>query len=195
MTRGTTTATMLANVRLCASFRQPANVAISWTTYRWRRTPVSIVVAANAMTTTAAKMTARSSGMPRLCANSPTPAVKLAVAPPDAVAKSGYMVSHSVRDAAAPAVTASSAPTARLPSPMAPTLPTYRASVSLSSCFDVVPDDTREWKPDTAPQAIVMNRNGKIDGVPSGTSLNAGAEIVFQPTSMPAAMTPRAMNS
>ena len=27
-----------------------------------------------------------------------------------------------------------------------------------------MPDETRQWNPDTAPHAIVMNRNGKING-------------------------------
>ena len=42
---------------------------------------------------------------------------------------------------------------------MAP-YPMKRASVSLSSILGVVPDDTSEWKPEMAPQAIVTNRNG-----------------------------------
>ena len=29
-------------------------------------------------------------------------------------------------------------------------------------CLDAVPEDTREWKPETAPQAIVTNRIGNI---------------------------------
>jgi hypothetical protein len=48
-----------------------------------------MVVAAKLMTTTAAKMVARSSGTPMLLANSATPRTKLPTAPPDAVAKSG----------------------------------------------------------------------------------------------------------
>ena len=35
------------------------------------------------------------------------------------------------------------------------------ASVSLSSCLEVVPEETREWKPEIAPQATVVNRIGK----------------------------------
>ena len=35
-----------------------------------------------------------------------------------------------------------------------------RACVSFSSSLGVVPDEISEWKPDTAPHAIVMNRNG-----------------------------------
>ena len=29
-------------------------------------------------------------------------------------------------------------------------------------CFDAVPEDTSEWKPETAPQAIVTKRIGNI---------------------------------
>jgi hypothetical protein len=65
----------------------------------------------------------------------------------------------------------------------------------LSSCFEVVPDDTSEWKPEMAPQAMVMNRNGKKLGEPSGVSFTTGATIVFIPTIKPRPMTPRAMNS
>ena len=43
-----------------------------------------------------------------------------------------------------------------------------RASVAFSTCFDVVPDETRPWKPEMAPQAMVMNRKGIIGGAPSG---------------------------
>ena len=31
---------------------------------------------------------------------------------------------------------------------------------SFSIIFGVVPDETSEWKPETAPQAMVMNRKG-----------------------------------
>ena len=34
------------------------------------------------------------------------------------------------------------------------------ASASLSSCLDVVPEATRLWKPEMAPQAMVMNSAG-----------------------------------
>ena len=37
-----------------------------------------------------------------------------------------------------------------------------RASFSLSSCLEVVPEATSEWKPEIAPQAIVTNNAGKI---------------------------------
>ena len=36
-----------------------------------------------------------------------------------------------------------------------------RASVSFHSIFGVVPDETSEWKPEIAPQAMVTNRKGK----------------------------------
>ena len=36
-----------------------------------------------------------------------------------------------------------------------------RASVSLSIILGVVPLDTREWKPEMEPQAMVTNRKGK----------------------------------
>lgn len=34
----------------------------------------------------------------------------------------------------------------------------------------MVPDATRAWKPDSAPQAMVMNRNGNIDPAKTGPS-------------------------
>ena len=43
------------------------------------------------------------------------------------------------------------------------------ASVSLSSCLEVVPEETREWKPEMAPQAMVVNRTGKM-GLPAPVS-------------------------
>ena len=53
-----------------------------------------------------------------------------------------------------------------------------RASVSLSSCLEVVPEETIPWNPDTAPQAMVTNSRGTSDGASSVIrSLNAGAEI------------------
>src|SRR5688500_13592048 len=38
--------------------------------------------------------------------------------------------------------------------------PMNRASVSFLIIFGVVPEEMSEWNPDTAPQAIVMNRKG-----------------------------------
>ena len=41
-----------------------------------------------------------------------------------------------------------------------PPKPISRMCDSRSTIFGVVPDEMSEWNPDTAPQAIVMNRNG-----------------------------------
>ena len=68
------------------------------------------------------------------------------------------------------------APSASRPSPTAPKYPTNRASVSLSSCLELVPEETIPWKPEMAPHAIVTNSSGTRLGVSSGTlSLSAGA--------------------
>ena len=40
------------------------------------------------------------------------------------------------------------------------------ASFSLSSCLDVVPEETSEWKPEIAPQATVVNSTGNKYCVP-----------------------------
>ena len=64
------------------------------------------------------------------------------------------------------------------PSPTAPRYPTNRASGSLLSCLELVPEATMPWKPETAPQAIVTNNKGTIDGALSPKrSLNAGADM------------------
>jgi len=54
-----------------------------------------------------------------------------------------------------------------------------RASVSLSSILGVVPEATSAWKPEIAPQAIVMKRNGKsgpgtIGPPPAANCVTAG---------------------
>ncbi len=49
-----------------------------------------------------------------------------------------------------------------------------RASLSLSICLAVVPEETSEWKPLTAPQAMTMKRKGMMLGE-SGTERKAGA--------------------
>jgi hypothetical protein len=41
-----------------------------------------------------------------------------------------------------------------------PPNPISRMCDSLSTIFGVVPDEISAWKPDTEPQAIVMNRKG-----------------------------------
>ena len=48
-----------------------------------------------------------------------------------------------------------------------PPYPIIRASVSRVIIFGVVPDATSEWKPEIAPQAIVMNANG--NSLPANT--------------------------
>ena len=48
-----------------------------------------------------------------------------------------------------------------------PPKPMKRMCDSLSIIFGVVPDEISEWKPETAPHAIVMNRNG--NSVPENT--------------------------
>ena len=53
-----------------------------------------------------------------------------------------------------------------------------RASVMHSTCFEVVPDETRPWNPEIAPHAIVMKRNGNSGGAPGGLGFTAGAWIV-----------------
>ena len=64
------------------------------------------------------------------------------------------------------------------------------ASVSRSSCFEVVPLATMEWKPEQAPQAMVMNNTGSSGGVAplnskSLASETAGATMVRLPESPP----------
>ena len=54
-----------------------------------------------------------------------------------------------------------------------------RASGSRSSSFGVVPDEMSAWKPEIAPQAIVMNANGNslpanTGPVPSMNCVSAG---------------------
>ena len=82
------------------------------------------------------------------------------------------------------------------PSPIEPRTPTNLASVSLLSCLDVVPDPTSPWNPEMAPQAIVTNSSGTIDGVPAGTSvLKAGATIVGDASTTDPNSRPSPMNS
>ena len=68
-----------------------------------------------------------------------------------------------------------------------------RAWLSFSSNFGVVPEAINEWKPDSAPQAMVMNRNGNSAPAKAGpwplcaNSLTAGACITGRAITMPAA--------
>ena len=45
-----------------------------------------------------------------------------------------------------------------------------RTCVSFSIIFGVVPEAIREWKPDSAPHAIVMNTNGNSAPANTGPS-------------------------
>ena len=57
--------------------------------------------------------------------------------------------------------------------------PIRRASLSLFTCLEVVPDETSPWNPLIAPQAMVTKSMGKIGGAPgSEISLIAGASII-----------------
>ena len=63
-----------------------------------------------------------------------------------------------------------------------PPYPIIRISRSLFTSFGVVPDDTKAWKPEIAPQAMVINKNGNIEPantgpVPSINCVNAGSFI------------------
>jgi hypothetical protein len=67
-----------------------------------------------------------------------------------------------------------------------------RASASVAISFGVVPEEIRAWKPDTAPQAMVMNRNGKSEPdqtgpVPSTNLVTAGILSCGATTTIPIA--------
>jgi hypothetical protein len=51
-----------------------------------------------------------------------------------------------------------------------------RTCVSFSIIFGVVPEAISEWKPESAPQAIVMNTNGNSAPAKTG-ALAAGGEL------------------
>ena len=50
-----------------------------------------------------------------------------------------------------------------------------RASISRSSCLAVVPEETNEWNPEAAPQAITMNTKGNIGGAPFRRQFHGGS--------------------
>ncbi|MNG01703.1 hypothetical protein D3C85_1405020 [compost metagenome] len=67
-----------------------------------------------------------------------------------------------------------------------------QAWFSLASILGVVPEEMSAWKPETAPQAMVMNRKGKrspaqTGPVPSTNWVSAGICRVGWVTSMPMA--------
>jgi hypothetical protein len=78
-----------------------------------------------------------------------------------------------------------------------------RTWLSFATIFGVVPDEISAWKPDSAPQAMVMKTNGnsepaKTGPVPSrANSLTASACSTGRASSRPTAsrtMTPTFMN-
>ena len=58
-------------------------------------------------------------------------------------------------------------------------------SLSFSTCFDAVSDETSEWKPDTAPHAIVTKRIGNIEPIDDVNPVNAGSSIFGFDTKIP----------
>lgn len=78
-----------------------------------------------------------------------------------------------------------------------------RIWLSFSNSLGVVPEEMSEWKPDSAPHAMVMNRNGNSEPantgpVPLEAKLEiAGAAMTGRATTMPMAsrtMVPTFMN-
>ena len=63
--------------------------------------------------------------------------------------------------------------------------PTRRASRSLFSCLDVVPEATSEWKPEMAPQATVTNRAGKRYWPLTSKEVKAGSSMTGCAATMP----------
>ena len=80
--------------------------------------------------------------------------------------------------------------------------PTMRAWLSFVMSLGVVPEAISEWKPEMAPQAMVMKQNGKtlpakIGPVPSVKRVKGGRSICGWAASIPsarAAMVPNLMN-
>ena len=95
----------------------PTTWAISWTTKRCRRTPVSMVVAANSTAVVARIVADSDVGMPRPALTIAPPPLTKAPTPPSP--KAEYTASQSAR-VRKPAVVAMIAPRASRPSPTAP---------------------------------------------------------------------------
>ncbi|MNC40777.1 hypothetical protein D3C75_895100 [compost metagenome] len=67
-----------------------------------------------------------------------------------------------------------------------------RILTSLSISLGVVPDETKAWKPEIAPQAMVINKNGNMDPantgpVPSTKCVTAGIFNIGIATIIPTA--------
>lgn len=58
-----------------------------------------------------------------------------------------------------------------------PPYPISRVCFSFSSSFGVVPEEMSAWKPDSAPQAMVMNRNGNSDPAKAGPLPSRAKEV------------------
>ena len=58
-------------------------------------------------------------------------------------------------------------------------------SFSLETVLEDVPEETRLWKPETAPQAMVMNKIGNKGLLPTLKPTNAGMFKVGLPTMIP----------
>ncbi|SKU10825.1 Uncharacterised protein [Mycobacteroides abscessus subsp. abscessus] len=78
-----------------------------------------------------------------------------------------------------------------------------RAWLSFSSSLGVVPEEISEWNPDSAPQAMVMNKKGNSEPAKAGpallkaNSLTAGSCAIGRAIRMPMAsmaMVPTFMN-
>ena len=91
-----------------------------------------------------------------------------------------------------PAPTAITTRAATVDSMIIAPYPIRQAWASLSSCLQVVPEDTTEWKPEMAPQAMVIKRKGKMGGAsPGALVLMAGATRGGWARNRPSAPSPK----
>ena len=147
---------MVEKYLLQSSFLHPAACSISstvnssWKDIRPIRATESRLVSASADTHIVMKHCAPYTGMPNISRNPATPEEKIANGVPTAAVPSA--------EAAAPA-TQRARTASRLSRTIAP-YPTFCISFSFAMVFEEVPDDTRLWNPETAPQATVTNRIG-----------------------------------
>lgn len=153
---------------------------------------MSRVVAANEATNTPMRASENPLLKPRAARKLLAPTTKaLTLGPrPWELPQSAYLVfqastpvrsvpSAVVNPRPSPATQARMTRTARKPSVSMEPKPTNLASVSHLSCLEEVPEETRQWKPEMAPQAMVTKRNGKIRGkfLAVTFSSSAGATI------------------
>lgn len=64
-----------------------------------------------------------------------------------------------------------------------------RTCDSFSMSFGVVPEETSAWKPDKAPQAMVMNRKGNRDPANTGPAPDVAKSLTASARSTGAATT------